>query len=338
MRRSASRVLAICMLLGGVTAAGIAQGADGWTGTPQEAFLNGPIVAKFQCTTCHTITDDGGTVGPILNRVGARRTQDWLRRWLKDPQSVKPNTKMPKFDFTPEEFELLISSLTRMTTPVHADAILSGPGTPVEKGEELFRALDCRACHRLGKEGRFVGPDLTWLGLRKTRDWEQVWLKDPPAFKPDTFMPNFHLSAPEITALSAYLETLRGQANSEAQSWEFMVNMFLNNKAPRRGEFVFKRLACWGCHGEQGKGGVRNPNAAPHEVMPPLTKVTLDYTPEELRKRLSRKHEVAPLHASAPPPPFFCPDYSEAIVPDEFEDLYAYLQTLAPKKSKWKVR
>ena len=35
-------------------------------------------------------------MGPILNRVGARRTEDWLRRWLADPQHVKPNTKMPK--------------------------------------------------------------------------------------------------------------------------------------------------------------------------------------------------------------------------------------------------
>ena len=309
-----------------------------WQGTPQEEFLDGPIVAKYQCTTCHTITESGGTVGPILNYVGLRRDDKWIRRWVTDPQAVKPGTKMPRFEFTPEEMESLVSSLSRMTRTVDSKKILSGSGSPAEKGEDLFRAYDCLACHRIGKEGRFVGPDLTWLGLRKTRAWERAWLKDPPAFKPGTFMPNLHLSQEEIEVLTVYLEGLRGQSNEDSQTWEFMINMFLNNKAARRGELVFKRFACWSCHGEEGRGGIRNPNAEPDETVAALTRTALNYDLNKLKILLAERRVPKPLDRTLEPPPFFCPDYSEAIMEDELEELYAYLQSLAPKRSRWKVR
>lgn len=309
-----------------------------WAGTPQEGFLKGPIVAKYQCTTCHTITETGGTVGPILNFVGLRREEEWLRRWLDDPQAVKPGTKMPKFDFTAEELGNLVDTLSRMTKIVDSERILTGPGSLAEKGERLFRTYDCLACHRIGKEGRFVGPDLTWLALRKTKAWERAWLKDPPAFKPGTFMPDFHLSPEQINAVTAYLEGLRGQMNEDSQSWEFMVNMFLNNKAPRRGELVFKRFACWSCHGEDGRGGIRNPNAAPDETIPPLIGAALDYRIEGLKALLARRRQPEARDSGLDPPPFYCPDYSGAIADQEFEDLHAYLGSLAPKGGRWKIR
>jgi cytochrome c oxidase subunit 2 len=35
------------------------------------------------------------------------------------------------------------------------------------------------------------------------------WLADPPAVKPGSWMPNYHLTPDEIQALAAYLETLK---------------------------------------------------------------------------------------------------------------------------------
>ena len=35
------------------------------------------------------------------------------------------------------------------------------------------------------------------------------WIHDPPAVKPGSFMPNYHLSDEEIQQLVAYLETLK---------------------------------------------------------------------------------------------------------------------------------
>ena len=280
----------------------------------------------------------GGTVGPILNQVGRRRSEEWIRRWLADPQSVKPGTKMPKFEFTPEELTEVVSNLSRLSMPVDGAALLKSPGTPEENGQALFSAYDCYACHRVGSDGRFVGPDLTWVGTRKTRDWERVWLANPDAFKPGTFMPNFNLSADEVEALTAFLHGLQGELNEESQRWEFSMNFFLAADPEDAGELVFKRMACWSCHGERGVGRVPNPNMAPDGLMPPLRTATVDYTREALWTRLSERHVPAALDATKAPPPFACPPSAQALTPQEFDQLYAYLKTFAPKKRVWKFQ
>jgi cytochrome c2 len=307
-----------------------------WRGTPQEAFLKSEIVQTYQCTSCHTITERGGTVGPILNHVGIRRTKEWLKDWLKDPQQVKPGTKMPKFDFTPEKLEMAVNYLSNMKKELHTSEILAKNVSLAEKGELLFKDYDCSACHRTGSEGRFIGPDLTWVGLRKTEAWEKIWLADPPAFKPGTFMPNFHIPKKGITALAAFLHTEQGEKNSDSQEWEFRTNFFLGNKSHERGELIFKRFACWACHGESGRGGIRNPNMAPNEIMPPLKETAVKYTEAELLERLKKKTIPEALDPTKPPPPFFCPDYGNYIEASEFSDLYAYLKSFAPKKLKWR--
>lgn len=317
-----------------------AQPSDGdrWRDTPQRRFQESEIVAKYQCTTCHTITDKGGTVGPILNQIANRRTEEWLRRWLKDPNAVKPGTKMPQFPFTPDEYERALGYLTTMKRDIDTKSILARDDVPRQKGKTLFEEYDCSACHRVGAEGRFIGPDLTWLGRRKTEDWERIWLKDPDAWKPGTFMPNFQIPAEAIEALTSYLKSLQGQKNRESQEWEFNVNFILNNRVDRRGELVFRRLACWSCHGEEGSGGVRNPNAAPAENIPDLEQAANKYTLAELKQLVSARRTSAKLDANREPPPFFCPDYSGVLTDDEFEDLYAFLVKLAPKKSVFRFR
>lgn len=318
-----------------------AQGGEkdeDWSGTPQEAFLNSELVKSYQCTSCHTIGERGGTVGPILNQVGNRRTRDWLQRWLADPQAVKPGTKMPNFDFPPDQLQSAVNYLSNMKKDLQTEAILAKNTTLLDKGKLLFEDYDCLGCHRVGSKGRFVGPDLTWVGLRKTEDWEQLWLADPPAFKPDTFMPNFHIPKEGIEALVAFLHSQQGQENNESQEWEFRTNFFLGNIDKERGELIFKRFACWACHGESGSGGIKNPNMAPNETMPPLKKVANKYSLAEFEERLKKKFFAEPLDSNNSDPPFFCPDYGNSMEESELSDLYAYLKSFAPKKSKWRFK
>ena len=75
-------------------------------------------------------------------------------------------------------------------------------------------------CHSIAgtPSGSRVGPDLTHLAGRRTlaagtlpntRANLAGWITDPQAFKPGAKMPATALSAPELRALLAYLETLR---------------------------------------------------------------------------------------------------------------------------------
>jgi len=88
-------------------------------------------------------------------------------------------------------------------------------GEAYEMGWALFVAKGCVTCHfharveyagvRVG-----VGPDLTGVGRPGSRvppspGYLRAWLKNPPAIRPETQMPNLGLSDQEIDYLLAFL-------------------------------------------------------------------------------------------------------------------------------------
>lgn len=300
-------------------------------------FAESRIPKTKACTTCHTIGSAGGTVGPRLNQIGNRRDSEWLRKWLRDPNAVKEGTRMPNFQFSDADIEEAVGYLGRMKQEVPSKAILTDSSSPAEAGEKLFRAYDCFACHRIGREGRFAGPDLTWLARRKTTEWEKVWLRNPPAYKPGTFMPNFHLDATEIDALAAFLHTLDGQSNADSRKWEEFTALVLDSPARERGALVFKRLACWSCHGENGAGGVRNANAVPTQEVPPLTNAANDYGEEELRDIILNGKRPEKLDPNGPDP-YVCPPWNDALTDTETGYLLTYLRGIAPRRPKFRFR
>ncbi len=58
---------------------------------------------KYACLSCHQIDKQGGMVGPSLDRVGFRLNPQWIFRWIKNAQAIKPGTKMPTFAMPDEE-------------------------------------------------------------------------------------------------------------------------------------------------------------------------------------------------------------------------------------------
>lgn len=161
---------------------------------------------KFVCANCHRLGGTGETVGPELDQVTLRRSHEWIFRWLGDPAGMKPGTLMPRFPWQAGEREALIAYLRQFAIPVDGPAIVKAKGLTPEAGEALVKAYGCQACHRVGSaEGRPLYPDLTTVRLRRTPAWEKRWLAKPEALMPGTFMPDFHLSEPEIDAIVAYL-------------------------------------------------------------------------------------------------------------------------------------
>ncbi|MEP6958575.1 MAG: c-type cytochrome, partial [Nitrospirota bacterium] len=50
---------------------------------------------KYGCNGCHSVGAEGGKVGPALDRAGFRLNGTWIYRWVKNPQAMKPETRMP---------------------------------------------------------------------------------------------------------------------------------------------------------------------------------------------------------------------------------------------------
>ena len=64
-----------------------------------------PIMVAAACTGCHSVAGQGGAAGaaigaPALDGVYLKKSREELRKWIADPQSVKPGTAMP--DLVPE--------------------------------------------------------------------------------------------------------------------------------------------------------------------------------------------------------------------------------------------
>lgn len=83
------------------------------------------------------------------------------------------------------------------------------PGASAAKGERLFMAQGCYGCHTVGRVGTPIGPDLSRVGGKYSRDYLVRWLRDPAAQRPSAHMPRLELSAEEIEALSAFLAAQR---------------------------------------------------------------------------------------------------------------------------------
>lgn len=102
---------------------------------------------------------------------------------------------------------LLITPLA-LTTPAAA-----APAAPANAGSEavarkLIDSQGCRACHRIDGAGAAIGPDLTKVGSRLTREQLRTKLANPQKRHATGRIADFsHLQQAELDALTAYLST-----------------------------------------------------------------------------------------------------------------------------------
>jgi len=86
-------------------------------------------------------------------------------------------------------------------------------------GAKVFANSPCTACHMIqGVSKGYIGPDLTHFGsrttlaagvLKNTPDNVAKWIADPGYIKPGANMPPLLLPGPKMSALVAYLESLK---------------------------------------------------------------------------------------------------------------------------------
>jgi mono/diheme cytochrome c family protein len=83
------------------------------------------VFADYGCVACHKIDGEGGDLGPDLSRVGFMLQPQFIYRWVRNPLSFKPHTRMPNLDL-PEE-DALAATLYLST--------LKGSSEEVQKAE-----------------------------------------------------------------------------------------------------------------------------------------------------------------------------------------------------------
>lgn len=97
------------------------------------------------------------------------------------------------------------------------------------------------------------------------------------------------------------------------------------------GRALYYQRGCVTCHGLEGRGGVRNPNARTHEEIPALIYVKDSYKEEWLARKINEGvARIDRLDPAKPAPPMRMPAWRGTFTDAELHDLALYLFSLYP--------
>jgi mono/diheme cytochrome c family protein len=184
----------------------------------QPAGTAGRLMQDLNCFSCHSINGRGGDMAPDLSWEGTAVQRDWLLKFFKNPNTLRPALirRMPRFNLTDQETSTLTDYiLAAYQTPaferdsVHPDS----DSAAIEEGRQLFYSkYACQACHIVDpkKDKGYIGPTLTEVGSRLNAAWIFQWLKAPQALRPGTLEPDWKMSDSEAQSLTAFLMAQKG--------------------------------------------------------------------------------------------------------------------------------
>lgn len=81
-----------------------------------------PAVVGQLCVACHAVDGRGGSVGPSLDGVADRFDAEYLGRWLREPDAVRPGTAMPRLPLTDTQITEVVAWLGTLHAPAAGGA------------------------------------------------------------------------------------------------------------------------------------------------------------------------------------------------------------------------
>lgn len=132
-------------------------------GNPQ-SIRSGMALYRIRCGDCHGL-DARGYRGPDLTALLAGETTD--ERLFQTIRKGVPGTDMPatrELDTSDDDLLMMIAYLRKLGTVGPPEGSIGN----AESGSRLF-AAQCASCHRVAGRGGRIGPDLTRIGVARSR-------------------------------------------------------------------------------------------------------------------------------------------------------------------------
>jgi cytochrome c2 len=198
---------------------------------------------SFGCTTCHGGLDRATS---FQNAAHMPRSEDQRKAWAK-----KYGWFVDEFIDTPM---LPMTNIEAGCYKCHSASPEVPKAAAFNSGRDMIRIYGCFGCHKIpGFENiRKVGPDLSTVSGKLTKDWVRKWLANPKEFKSQARMPQFwwnsnnsgtpywdKRNAAEINAIVEFL-----WANSKPK--ELPAGQAGGN--PAAGKQLVETVGCFGCH------------------------------------------------------------------------------------------
>ncbi len=133
------------------------------------------------------------------------------------------------------------------------------------KGRQVLAELNCQGCHKMQgiERPEMLGPDLSSVGTKVSREWIYKWLKEPRTIvdkdgnvtvngvetEEEPRMPKFRLTEAELRALSGYLSLQKAKAITPYRISAAVVAAWSKNpELISQGELRFRQMFCSTCH------------------------------------------------------------------------------------------
>lgn len=141
-----------------------------------------------------------------------QQTGEYLGQCAELCGTSHANMRMKLIVSTPAEFQDWVAH--QKSAPAEPDST-----SLAAQGKNVFMQVGCVACHTIqGVSPGVLGPNLTHVGSRTTiagamfeNNTENLgkWIADPPARKPGALMTKLGLTPDQVTAVVAYLQSLK---------------------------------------------------------------------------------------------------------------------------------
>ncbi len=207
--------------------------------------LEGPLlVGELGCAACHDGAGDFKR-GPRLSQVGSRLQARYLREYIARPHFKKPGTTMPDLlaDYSEQEKDEIAGAIVDYLLSEQEETLPLQviEAEEAERGEKLYHAVGCVACH--DPEGKTLSGSSPLIGLDEKYSVKSLseFLEDPLKVRPSGRMPDMRLTHWEAVDLAHYL--LKGQKLFEPSEKETSVSVKIEE-----GRSYFQNLGCAQCH------------------------------------------------------------------------------------------
>jgi mono/diheme cytochrome c family protein len=213
------------------------------------------LLDRFRCANCHKQPSRNGDhefaealrAAPRLDGIGSRLQPDWISQWIRQPEQLRNHATMPAVmnadDLqTANDISAWLVTLTE-PLPTRSGEVDTAATELQSQGAEHFERLGCIACHSFAPPDRadeWNRISLHFVAAKFQPQALDQFLREPHGHYPQNRMPDFRLTAAEVTALSSYLRReSKGQLEASAQS---------PPGNAERGKLAFQKLRCAQCH------------------------------------------------------------------------------------------
>jgi sulfur oxidation c-type cytochrome SoxX len=218
----------------------------------------GQLIGDRACIACHKLGEKDGGIAPDLSFEGLLREGDWISAHFHNPRAMMPDSIMPAFRFTDDEF-------TAMTASLEGQKAIPAMATPAES----YKAL-CQRCH--GEKGDGLGPIAQHLDP-SPRDFTKAGFMNSKSLTRLTDSIRFGVAGTSMPAWGKLLDEPRSKALLDHIQASFVKEprpapvvrqapdknpVPMSKESVAHGAAIFAER-CTGCHGKKGDG--KGPNS-----------------------------------------------------------------------------